>query len=433
MVPESGDTSSRAVYVVDGSRTPFLDAATSAPFDGDDLAVGSGQPLLLRQPFSPEALDAVILGRGVPAPEDPDPARTVASRLGCHPRTTAHAVQRAGGTGLQALTDAAATIAAGGADLILAGGVDAMSRVPPPWPPALVKWLRAWRQAATVKARLRTLSRLRRPQLKGLRALIGNDTLGALQRSRLADAERLSDRFDLDRDEMDALAAESRRRLADARQRGNLPEIEPQFATTGGVYPEDTASEHAPASTRLGDLEPLLERPFGLITAGNAAPDVDGAAWLLLASDTALRRHGLTPLGRLVDYHWVGLDAPRTGLGAVHAATPLMSRYRLGARDVDYWEIEEATAAHVLAGLAAWRDARYCRHVLNRRRPLGAIAADRLNPDGGALALGLTPGASAGRMVLHLLHILKRTGDRRGIVALDTGNREGAAVLLERD
>ena len=119
------------------------------------------------------------------------------------------------------------------------------------------------------------------------------------------------------------------------------------------------------------------------------------------------------------------------GLGPVHAATPILKRHRLALGDVDYWEINEAFAAQVLGCLAAWKDERYCREELGLEGPLGELDQERLNVDGGAIALGHPVGASGTRIVLHLLKVLKRNNARRGVASICIGGGLGGAMLVE--
>ncbi|HDK03159.1 MAG TPA: acetyl-CoA C-acyltransferase, partial [Gammaproteobacteria bacterium] len=167
--------------------------------------------------------------------------------------------------------------------------------------------------------------------------------------------------------------------------------------------------------------------------AGNSAQITDGATWLLLASEDAVRCHRLPVLGRIVDCHWAALDPAQMGLGPVHAGTPLLERHGLALQDIDYWEINEAFAAQVLACLAAWEDADYCRTELGLKDALGPLDPARINVDGGAVALGHPVGATGARLVLHVLRVLEREGARRGIATLCIGGGQGGAMLVERD
>src|SRR5690606_10328391 len=123
----------------------------------------------------------------------------------------------------------------------------------------------------------------------------------------------------------------------------------------------------------LAKLKPFFDRKYGNVTPGNSSQITDGAAWLLLASEEALEKHRLEPLGRIVDSQWAGLDPAQMGLGPVHAATPILQRHGLALNDLDAWEINEAFSAQVLACLAAWNDADYCREQLGLDAPMGQL------------------------------------------------------------
>jgi len=181
----------------------------------------------------------------------------------------------------------------------------------------------------------------------------------------------------------------------------------------------------------LAKLKPFFDRKYGNVTPGNSSQITDGAALLVLASKEAVERHRLRPIGRITDTQWAGLDPGEMGLGPVHAATPILARHGLGLNDLDAWEINEAFAAQVLGCLAAWNDDAYCREELGLPGALGRLDIEKLNIDGGAVALGHPVGASGARITLHLLNVLRRTGGKRGIASICIGGGQGGAVLLE--
>ena len=181
----------------------------------------------------------------------------------------------------------------------------------------------------------------------------------------------------------------------------------------------------------LAKLKPFFDRKYGRVTPGNSSQITDGAAWLVLASAAAVEKWSLQPLGRISDSQWSGLDPAYMGLGPVHAATPILQRHDWGIDDIDAWEINEAFAAQVLGCLAAWASEDYCRGQLGLPGALGVLPYDRLNVDGGAIALGHPVGASGARIVLHLLHVLRTNQAKRGIAAICIGGGLGGAMLVE--
>ncbi len=418
----------RPVYLVDGARTPFLKArGVPGPFSASDLALQAGRALLLRQPFLPRDLDEVILGCAAPAPDEVNIGRLVALRLGCGERVPGFTVMRNCASGLQSLDTAAANIRLGRSDLVLAGGTDALSRAAVLLSDPMVRWLARFRAARSPLQKLGALGRLPWGHLAPEIGLLKGLTDPVVGLSMGQTAEELAWRFGIARDAMDAYAVESHRRAAaDVHGEDRVPLVEAGgrcHATDDGVRPDADVG-------KLSALRPAFDRPDGHITAGNSSQVTDGAALLLLASETALSRWGLTPVARLVDCAWAGLDPALMGLGPVHAATPLLARQGLGWQDLDTVEINEAFAAQVLACLAAWEDARWCRETLGQE-PLGPMDRAKLNPHGGAIALGHPVGASGARIVLEVLRTLRQGTARRGLAAICIGGGQGGAVLLE--
>ena len=168
------------------------------------------------------------------------------------------------------------------------------------------------------------------------------------------------------------------------------------------------------------------------MTAGNSSQITDGGAWVVVASARAVEQHQLTPIGRIVDSQWAGLDPAQMGLGPVYAATPILQRHNLALDDVDAWEINEAFAAQVIACERAWSSDEFCRTELGLPGALGQLDPSRLNVDGGAIALGHPVGASGARIVLHVLEVLHRTNGKRGMAAICIGGGQGGAMLIER-
>jgi acetyl-CoA C-acetyltransferase len=219
-------------------------------------------------------------------------------------------------------------------------------------------------------------------------------------------------------------------RVTAGRAAGHYGEIVPLVDSNGTIYAEDDGVRSDSTPEKLGTLRPVFDKPYGNITAGNSSQVTDGAALLVLASEDAVNRWGLKPLARLVDCQWAALDPAEMGLGPVHASTPILQRHGLALNDLDAWEINEAFAAQVLACLAAWRDDDYCRTQLGLPQALGDIDPDKLNADGGAIAIGHPVGASGARIVLHVLHRLQ--SGQKGMATICIGGGLGGAMLVEK-
>ena len=426
--------SQEPVYIVDGARTPFLKARNRpGPFAASDLAVAAGRALLVRQPFAPTDLDEVILGCAAPAPDEVNIGRVAALRMGCGQKVPAWTVMRNCASGMQAIDSAIAQIRAGRSNLVLAGGVDALSRAPLLFSDAMVLWLAHWYAAKSVGERATLVAKFRPHFLApiiGLMKGLTDPIVGLLMGQT---AENLAFRFGITREEMDAYAAESHRRVLAAQRDGHFArELVPLYDRAGKLHAADDGVREDSTPANLAKLKPFFDRKYGNVTAGNSSQVTDGGAWLVVASERAVEKHGLVPRGRIVDAEWAGLDPAQMGLGPVHAATPILERQGLKPDDLDAWEINEAFAAQVLACQRAWESDEYCRNELGLPAALGAIDPAKLNADGGAIALGHPVGASGARIVLHVLERLERTGGKRGMATICIGGGLGGAMLVER-
>jgi len=423
----------RPVYIVDGARTPFLKARSGpGPFTPVDLAVQCGRPLLARQPFAPDAFDQVILGCVNVIADEMNPARVAALRLGTGEAMVAFTVQINCGSGMQSIDTGYRYIRDGGADLILAGGAEALSHAPLVWPQQGVRWFAGLAGAKGFLAKAAAALKVRPAYLKPVIGLERGLTDPISELNMGQTAEVVGHLFGITREQADAYAVESHHRLARAQSEGWLKgEVETAFARDGQFFDHDDGVRPDSTPEKLAALKPVFERPWGQVTAGNSSQITDGACWTILASEEAVRRHGLTPKAVIVDSQWAGLDPRIMGLGPVLSATELLKRHQLGLQDIETWELNEAFATQVLACLAAWNDDKFCREVLGVEGAMGELDRSRLNVDGGAISLGHPVGTSGNRIVLHLVNAMKRLGTKRGIATECIGGGLGGAMLIE--
>ncbi len=421
------------VYVIDGCRTPFLKArGRPGPFSASALAFTAGRALLARQPFEPSVLDEVIVGCVIPGPSEANIARVIALRLGCGWCMPAWTVQRNCASGMQALDSAFMNIATGRSDLVLAGGTEAMSHAPLQLNHNMVNWLADMRSSKDIKRKMKTLSKFRPALLKPVIALLCGLTDPIVGLNMGETAEVLAHHFDISREEMDAYSVDSHKRLAHAQDSGYLGEIEVIYDRKGNFYDEDEGLHRETSTDILAKLKPVFDHGVGKVTAANSSQITDGACLLVLASKDAVDTYHLPVLGKIIDSRWAALDPSEMGLGPVHAVPPLLKANDLMPDDIEYWEINEAFAGQVLACLRAWESEEYCQNILGMEKVFGSIDRERLNVDGGAVSLGHPVGTSGARIVLHLLHVMKRNNARRGVAALCIGGGQGGAMLLER-
>jgi len=428
------DANLREVFVVDGSRSPFLKSrGKRGHFTASDMAVAVGKQLMARQPFSAEEFDEVIIGCVIPGVDETNIGRIISLRLGCGKKVPAWTVHRNCASGMQALDCGYKNIAIGRSELILAGGCDAMSYSPLHLDGKMQDWLVDWgSKKGGVIGKLKTLSKLKAGFLKPVIGLIHglSDPLVGLSMGQTA--ENLAFRFGLTRTDIDAFSALSHERLAKAQEDNLFDEIETLYDTKGNFYDHDEGLRKGTTVETLAKLRPVFDKNVGMVTAGNSAQVTDGAALLILASADAVKKYKLPLLGKIVDTAWGGVDPAEMGLGPVHSMAPLLDKNGLTTADIDYWEINEAFSAQVLGCLSAWNPDYFKKEMGIKNFP-GEIDQDKLNIDGGAIAQGHPVGATGARLVLHLLKILERTGKNRAIASLCIGGGQGGAMMVERE
>lgn len=443
----SSDNSDNAVYVIDGLRTPQLKAkGKPGPFSAADLAVSAARELLLKMPFPAQEIDEVIIGCVMADASEANIARQIALRIGCDKTTPAWTVQRNCASGLQAIDSGMHSIRNGKADIVLVGGTEVMSRAPVLWNNSMINWLSDWfrirSSGLTVIAKyLQQILHLR-PSffipvfsiLKGLKDPLTDLSMGQT-------AENLAWRFNITRTEMDNYALQSHQRLSQAITRGIIAdEITSIYDKNNHYFSQDDGVRSDSTLDKLSQLKPVFDKKYGSVSAGNSAQVSDGAAVLMLASERIIKQYDLSILGRLIDCHWQGLAPEEMGLGPAHAIAPLLKKHQLHIDDINYWEINEAFAAQIIACKKALNDDDYCKKELGLTKKMGEIPEDTMNIDGGGISLGHPVGASGSRIVLHLLKVLKRQSlekqysskaTLRGIASLCIGGGQGGAVLLE--
>ncbi|MFV2017015.1 3-oxoadipyl-CoA thiolase [Micromonospora sp. LOL_023] len=394
-------------YLVAGVRTPIgRFAGALAPVRPDDLAAHVIRELVARHPSVDwAAVDDVVLGCANQAGEDNrNVARMAALLAGLPVETSGTTVNRLCGSGLDAVAMAARAIAAGEADLVVAGGVESMSRAPFVLPKAEAAYSRAAEIHDT------TIGwRLVNPLM---RAGWGTDSMPET-------AENVAAEYGIDRPTQDAFALRSQQRAAQAQTSGRLAgEIVAIEVPQGRKGTVTVGVDEHPRQTTLEKLA-ALPTPFradGTVTAGNSSGVNDGAVALLVASGAAVRRYGLTPLARVAGAATAGV-APRVmGIGPVPATRRLLNRLGVKLADVDVVELNEAFAAQAVAVL----------------RELGLPEdAEHVNPNGGAIALGHPLGASGARLALTAALELRERGADRALCTMCIGVGQGISLMLE--
>lgn len=424
---------SNRVFLVDGLRTPILKARSGrGPFSAADLAVQAGRPLLARSKIAVEDFDEVILGCVMPSEREANIGRVAALRLGFNQATPAWTVQRNCASGMQSIDCAINRIQLGQSQVVLAGGVEAMSHAPVLFGEKYVNWLGQMVAARNIWQKLGVFTKFKLPFLAPVFALEHGLTDPVVKLNMGQTAEKIADRFGVSRGQMDAYAVRSHLRAAAAAEAGVFAnQITAIFDHKGRVYERDDGVRSDSNVEKLSTLKPVFDKPHGKVTAANSSQISDGAAWTILASEQAVDKYDLQPLAEIKPVQWAGLDPSEMGLGPVHAMTKLLNSNNLSLSDIDYWEINEAFAAQVLACREALKSDDYCNKELGGQGAFGEIDEDRLNIHGGAVACGHPVGMSGTRIILHMAYILKQNNAKRGIASLCIGGGQGGATLVE--
>jgi len=389
----------RDVFVLSAVRTPIGKfGGAFAGLSAADLGTAAARGALARSGASPADVTEVIFGHGRQAGGGPNSARQVAHRAAVPDSVPAFTVNKACASSLKAITLGALSIAAGENEVVLAGGHECMSATPYLLPRARFGYRMG--NAELVDGMTRD----------GFLCPLCGELMGET-------AERLAREYGISREEQDRWAVESQRRAAAAQEAGKpAGEIVPVEVETRKGKTVVSADEHPRPETTLESLSrlPPVFAPDGTVHAGNASGITDGAAALVLASRDYAAARGLSPLARVVSWTAVGVDPARMGIGPVPAVRRLLEKTGLRLADIDLIELNEAFAAQVIA----------C------ERDLG-LDRERVNVNGGAIALGHPIGGTGARIATTLLHEMARRGSRRGIATLCVSGGMGMAVLFE--
>jgi acetyl-CoA acetyltransferase family protein len=427
---------SRDVVVVCGVRTPFVRAWTLLarvhPVELGRLVV---REVVERADVDPSEVDEVIVGNVASPPDSSNIARVIALSAKLPVHVPAFTVNRNCASGLESIVEGAQRIRSGEADLVVAAAVESMSAIP-----LLLdeQAQRAWIGLARARGLLARIGALGAFRPRHFKPVVGlelglTDPVSGLNMGETA--EVLAREFQLSREEQDRFALQSHQRAAAAWAAGRMQEevvpvpIPPSYETAAE---RDNGIREDSSLEALARLAPAFDRRFGTVTPGNSSQITDGAGALLLASARRARELGLAPLGRIRSFAFAGCDPERMGLGPV-VATPAALRRAGGLTmsQLDLIEINEAFAAQVLACYEAFDSRRFCEEHLGSG-PIGTPDPERVNVNGGAIAIGHPVGATGVRLVLTLLLEMRRRDCALGLVTLCVGGGQGAAMVLER-
>lgn len=391
----------KEVYILDGARTAFTAFGGSfSTIQADELGKVTAEEAMKRSGVTPEQIDHVVYGNVIHSHTNAAYlARHIGLKAGVPKEVPALTLNRLCGSGTQAVVSSAQMIQLGEAEIVLAGGAENMSMAP------YANFSSRFHQAKLGPMKFEDM----------LLSTLTDDYTG---NGMGMTAEKLSEMYDISRDEQDAFSALSHERAAAARESGRFgKEIVPfEMATRKGTLVVDKDEHIKPETTAetLGKLRPSFKKD-GTVTAGNASGINDGAASLVIASKNAVDRHGLKPMARIVSWGISGVDPEIMGIGPVPAIKQALDRAGMSLEQIDLFEVNEAFAAQYLAV----------------EKELG-LERTKTNVNGGALALGHPVGSSGARIVLSLAYELQERNLKYGVASLCIGGGQGIAMIIER-
>ncbi|ANM30263.1 hypothetical protein ABI59_12735 [Acidobacteria bacterium Mor1] len=426
----------RDVVIVAGVRTPFVKAATHfRRVPAVQLARTAVREAVEQAEIDPAEIDEVILGNIAGPADAANIARVVAMMAKIPAHVPAFTVARNCASGLESIVEGAYRIQAGHADLVVSGAVESMSRIPLLFNDESQDLWTDLGRARTLGARLGTMAKFRPKHFKPVIAVIQGltDPISGLNMGETA--EVLAREFSISRDDQDSFAMRSHRLAAAAWSEGRMAEevipvpLPPRYEKMADY---DNGIRENQTMEALGKLRPVFDRKHGTVTAGNSSQITDGAVGLVLASARRAQELDLPVLGKLRSWAFAGCDPARMGLGPV-LASPIALRRAGGLQmnQMDIVELNEAFAAQVIACFRAFDSRKFCEDNLGSA-PLGAPDLDRVNVNGGAIALGHPVGASGGRLVLTALKEMARRNASLGLATMCVGGGQGGALVLER-
>lgn len=425
----------KPVYLVDGKRTPQVKSGgelkeIAAPYLGHYLI----RHLVDKYGLPSDQVDEVIVGNtGTPA-KYPNVGRVIALEAGLHKKTSGYSVHRNCASGMEALSQAYDKISSGRSHLIFAGGVENMTQMPLMFNKQMTEFfMKLSNPKLSQVQKLMLLSQFRPNFLAPIIAVEQGLTDPFCGKNMGQTAETLARELGISRLEQDEFANHSHHKAAAATKDGKFrDEILPITAgdKMDKMIADDIGFRGNSTVEGLGKLKPYFEKVTGTVTVGNACPITDGGSMWMLASEEAVKKFNLDPIARMVDYHFHGLEPERMGLGPVMATHGVLKRTGMSLDQMDLFELNEAFAAQVLGCIKVMKD-KSLSAKWGINETIGEVPLEKLNVNGGGIALGHPVGSTGSRLVVSLAHELKRRKQKFGLASLCIGGGQGGAVIIE--
>jgi acetyl-CoA C-acetyltransferase/acetyl-CoA acyltransferase len=426
--------SMKDVYIVDGRRTPQAKSGldlkdVQAPYLGAYLV----KHLIDNTEIPNDMVDEVIFGNtGNPA-KFPNIGRVIALEAGLDKKTSSYTVHRNCASGMEAVSQAYLKIASGRSDIIVAGGVESMSQMPLMYNKEMTELFTKLMKAKSIGEKLSALSSFRPNYLTPIIAIEQGLTDPFCGLNMGQTVELIAREFKISREMQDTYACQSHLKAVAAIKEGRFAdEILP--ITVGGTLNKLLTKDVGPRENStvegLSKMKPYFEKKSGTVTVGNSCPITDGGSALLMVSAEALKKYNLKPMAKLTDYHFHGLEPERMGMGPLLAIDGVLKRTGLTLLDFDLFELNEAFAAQIIAVSMALKDKELAARF-NVDRAWGELDFNKVNVNGGAIALGHPVGSTGSRLIVSLMHELRRRKGKYGLASLCIGGGQGGAVVIE--
>jgi acetyl-CoA acyltransferase len=425
----------RRAAIVAGLRTPFVKSGTAfKDLTALDLSRMVVSELIQRTELPGKEVDQVVFGAVVPQVQAPNLAREVALLTNLPRSVEAYSVSRACATSLQAMTNAADAIALGEADVVIAGGAEALSDVPITYSRAVAQAVVAASRGRTVVEKIRAFSDVTAKDLLPVPPALAEYSTGLTMGE---SAEKMAKENGISREAQDAWAHRSHSKAAKAWAEGAFSKevmrvlVPPKYEAS---VAEDNTVRKDSQLDGYAKLKPVFDRKYGTITAGSSSPLTDGAAALVLMSEEKAKALGMKPLGFLREYAYAAVDPAWQLLqGPAFAVPKVLRRAGMTVADIDLFEIHEAFAAQVLSNLQAWGSKKFADEHLGGAAPIGEPPESKINPNGGSISLGHPFGATGARLVHQALRELAAQGKNTALISICAAGGLAGAAILERE
>jgi acetyl-CoA C-acetyltransferase/acetyl-CoA acyltransferase len=421
------------ICIVEGVRTPMCKAGSElSSVSADELGVYTVKHLIQKTNIDKSLIDNVIFGCVAMPMNAPNIARVIALKSGLPISLPAYSIHRNCASGMDAIIAACDRIELGKNKMIIAGGAESMSNIPLVYRKSAVKKFTKLATSRTFSDKLKSMLSFRFSDFSPVISLIQGLTDPVTGNIMGKTAEILAREFNISRLEQDQYALRSHLKSTAALHDGIFAEeivpvpVKPKY----NYIVDDNGINKKITLEKLSSKRPYFDRVDGTVTVANSCQVTDGAAAVIVTTETEAKKHGLNILGYINHHTEAALSPDRMGLGPIYAINKIIDKSGLKVSDYDLFEINEAFAAQILANQKALGSKLFSEKFLNKREALGEIPDDKLNVNGGAIALGHPVGMSGTRIVIHLLKEMNRRNLERGIAAICVGGGQGVAIDL---